>query len=171
LRVSIHHHIDCIQQSLQVAILIKGGTEIRHDAIAHEHHLFFWKVDEHSIASLTAMNRDEFELRSADFNVCASIDCHIRFVACDVVDTEFLAKKLLREYPWTVKFSCKIFLIIASPVKPGLRIQSPKVPMTAHMIPVCVSDEDGCKGWQPGRICPHGFVGRLCEIRTRSSID
>src|SRR5262247_3480770 len=107
------------------------------------------------------MNREEFELRSADLHVRASVDGDIRFIASDVVDSEFVAKKLLREYPRTVDFSCNLFLIIASAVKPGWWVQSAEVPMTAHMIPVDVSDEEGGERGQPGRIGSQRFVSRL----------
>src|SRR5215813_8252345 len=100
----MHHHIYGLKQSLEVALFGKGCTEIRHDAVAHEHHLRFWQVDEHAIARLTARNRDEFERRSADLHVRARVDCHIRFVAGDVVALEFVTKKLLREYLWSVEF-------------------------------------------------------------------
>src|SRR5262245_35066935 len=43
--------------------------------------------------------------------------------------------------------------------------------MTAHMVPVRVSNEDGGEWRQPCRICSHRFVVRLREIRSRSSID
>src|SRR5262245_1767667 len=114
------------------------------------------------------MNREEFELRSADLHVRARVDGDIGFIAGDVVDSEFVAKKLLREYPRTVDFSCNLFLIIASAVKPRWRVQSSEIPMTAHMIPVGVRDEEGGERGQPGRRGSQRFVGRLREIRTRS---
>src|SRR5262245_39787740 len=66
LRISFDHYVHSVEQALQIALLDKGRAEIGHDAVTHEHHLLIGQIDEHSVVSLTALNRDQFYTSATD---------------------------------------------------------------------------------------------------------
>src|SRR5215467_731457 len=103
LRIPAYHHINRMEQSLQITVLIKGRTQIRHDDIPHEHHSFVGKINQHGIMRFTPSRGDQLELRSADAQVRSSVDRNVRFVAQDFLRTESLSKELLRENVRTVE--------------------------------------------------------------------
>src|SRR5215471_1523611 len=121
LRVSLDHDIDGIEQSLEIAFVDKGRAEIRHDAVAHEHHLLRRKVDEHGIASLAAAYRNQLERRAIDLDVRAAVDGHVRLVATDLIGIEHFTEELLSENARSTELALDLFLIIAAPKEPRMR--------------------------------------------------
>src|SRR5215471_19483162 len=111
-----------------------------------------------------APNRDQLELRSTDVQVRTAGDRNIRFVGLNIVGTESLSEERFRKGPWPIEFLLELFPIIRSPIKPGMRIQRSEVRMTADMIPVCVSNEDGCQRREPRRIGMQRVIYIFCGI-------
>src|SRR6516165_10311350 len=115
---------------------------------------------------LTPSNWDQLERRSADVQVGSIVDRNVRLVTQKILRTE-----LLREDSWPVGLLFELFLIVASPIKLGTRVQAAEVGMTADMVPVGVSNEHGCQRRQPWRKGLQRFVCSSCEIRSRPRVN
>src|SRR4030095_249595 len=110
LGIPAHYQINRIQQSLQITLLNKGCSQIRHDDIAHEHNFFIRKINQHGIMRLAPSSRDQFELRSADVQLCPIVDRNIWLVAQNLLRAEALSEELLREDVGPVEFLSILFL-------------------------------------------------------------
>src|SRR6516225_11267341 len=113
---------------------------------------------------LTPSNWDQLELRSADVQVCSIVDRNVRFVAQKFIRAEPLAEELLPEDSWPVRLLFELFLIVASPIKLGTRVQAAEVGMTADMVPVGVRNEHGCQRRQSWRKSLQRFVCTFREV-------
>src|SRR6516162_2479897 len=100
---------------------------------------------------LTPSNWDQLERRSADVQVGSIVDRNVRLVTQKILRTELLSEELLREDSWPVGLLFELFLIVASPIKLGTRVQAAEVGMTADMVPWGVRKERGCSGAPPWR--------------------
>ena len=120
---------------------------------------------------LTALNRDQLEFRSADVEIRSIVDRSVRFVAQNICGAESLSEELLPEDLWPVEFLFELFLLAASPVKLGTRIQVAEVGMTADMVPVCVSNEHCCQRRQSRRKGLQRFVRAFGETRSRARVN
>src|SRR5262245_19024066 len=169
--IPAHYHIDRIEESLHMHVLIKRRLQIRHDAVPHEHHSFVGKINQHGIMRLTPSNWDQLEFRSADVRVRSTVDRNVRFVAHNIFGPESLYEELFPEDVRPVEFLFELLLIVASPIKLGTRVQAAEVRMIAAMIPVSGSNEHGCQRRQPRRKGQQRFVCAFCEIRARARVD
>src|SRR5262249_53694803 len=163
-RIPAYHHINRIEQSLQITVLIKGRTQIRHDDIPHEHHSFVGKVNQHGIMRFSPSNRDQLELRPTDVYVCSFGDRYVLLVTKEILRGELLCEELLPEDLRPIGLLFERFLVVASPTKLGTRVQAAEVGLAADMVPVGVSNEHGCQRRQSWGIGLKSFVGTLCEI-------
>src|SRR5215510_16438330 len=121
------NHARRIEKSLQIALFGEGSPEIRHDAVAHEHDLLLGKIDEHRVVRLTAPNRDQLELRSVDVQIGSIVDRDVRLVAPNVLESETVAEKLLREDLRGVEFPLELLLIVPSPIESGTWAQAAEI--------------------------------------------
>ena len=95
----------------------------------------------------TPASRDQLDLRSADVQVRSIVDRNVWLVAQNIFGAESLSEELLREDVRRVEFPFELFLIVASAIKPGARIQAAEVRMTTDMVPVRVSNEYSRQRW------------------------
>src|SRR5215472_17561840 len=100
---------------------------------------------------LTASNWDQLEFRSADIHLRSVVDRSVWFVATNILGVESLSEKWFPEYVRPVEFLFELFLIVASTIKLGTRVQAAKVRMTPDMVPVGVGNEHSCQRRQSGR--------------------
>src|SRR6266542_5222941 len=120
---------------------------------------------------LAPSNWDQLKFRSADVQVRSLVDRNVWFVAQNIVGTESLPEELLPEDLWPVEFLFEFFLVVASPVKLGTRVQPAEVGVTAHMVPVCVSNEHGRQrrqSWRKGLQC---LICTFCEVRAGARVN
>src|SRR5215831_10760729 len=122
LGVLAHYHINRIEQSLQVTVLIKWCPQIRHNHVPHEHHFFVGKINQHGIVRFTASSRNQLEVRSADVQVRSIVDRNIRFVALNVRGAESVSEELLGKDFRCVEFFLELFLIVSSSIKLRRRV-------------------------------------------------
>src|SRR5215471_13352584 len=122
LRILAHDHIQCLEQSLQITILIERCSQIRHDDIPHEHDSFLGEINQHGIMCFTAMSREQLELRSADVQFRYLVDRGVGLVAQEILWAESVSKELLREDSRAVGLLLELLLIVLSPIKPGTRV-------------------------------------------------
>src|SRR5215467_7177131 len=171
LRVPTHYDINRLEESPEITRFIERRSQIRHDHVAHEHHFFVGKVNQHGIVCFTASSRDQLEFRSPDIQICSFVDRNVRSVAENIIGAESLSEELLTKDTRTVNLLLEIVPIVLSPVKPGTGVQAAEVRMTAHMVPVCVSNEQRCQRRQAGRKGLQRFVRTFCEIRPRARVN
>src|SRR5215469_16773222 len=141
-RIFLHDHIHCVKQALKVALVHERRTNVRHDEVASEKHSQFGQMDEHRVMRFSAMNRNQLNARSADFQLGAAIHGCVRFEIANVIEVESLAKKPLSDRFGGVECALDFLAIVASGVKPWFRSKAAKVAMSADVIPVRVGDED-----------------------------
>src|SRR6516165_12012107 len=120
---------------------------------------------------LTPSNWDQLERRSADVQVGSIVDRNVRLVTQKILRAESLSEELLREDSWPVGLLFELFLIVASSIKLGTRVQASEVGMAADMVPVGVSNEHGCQRRQSWRKGLQRFVCTLCEVRSRPRVN
>ncbi len=156
----LNNNVDCIQQSLEIALLHKGRSEVRHDEIAHEHHALIRQMDEHGIVSFSSLHRDQLDACSSDLQLGATVDGDVRLEAAYVVEAEAFTEELLVESPRRIDFASNFFLIVASGIEPQARIQGAEIGVAANVVPVRVGNEDG-------RQFRQGWARTLAAPRTR----
>src|SRR5262249_47565867 len=120
---------------------------------------------------LTPSNWDQLEFRSTDVHVRSIVNCHVWFVATNILRVESLSEKRFPEDVRAVEFLFKLFLIVASTIKLGTRVQAAKVQMTADMVPVSVGNEYSCQGRQSRRKGLQRFVCAFCEVRACARVN
>ena len=69
-----------------------------------------------------------------------------------------------------VDLACYFFLIIASRIEAGLRIQTAKIGLSADVVPMRMCDEDGGQLRQIGGVGAQCFIGSLCGIGAGSRV-
>src|SRR6516162_7450553 len=84
---------------------------------------------------------------------------------------ESLPEELLPEDLRPVGLLFELFLIVASPIKLGTRVQAAEVGMAADMVPVGVSNEHGCQRRQSWREGLQRFVCTFGEVRSRTCVN
>src|SRR5580700_11204890 len=135
--------VNGIQQALQIPLPNKRCSQVRHDKIAHEQNALIRQVDKHRIVSFPSLHRNQFDSSPPDLQFSATIDCDVRFEAAYIVEVEVFAEELFIEYARLIHVVSNLFLIIAPRIETQVRIQSAEIGVTANMVPVRVSDEDG----------------------------
>src|SRR5262249_54285735 len=120
---------------------------------------------------LTASNWDQLEFRSADIHVRSIVDRNVWFVAPNILGVESLSEKRFPEYIRSVEFLFELFLIVASTIELGTRVQAPEVGMTPDMVPVGVGNEHSCQRRQSGRKGLQRFVCAFCEVRACARVN
>src|SRR5262245_7592893 len=119
----------------------------------------------------TPSNWDQLEFRSADVYVRSIVDRHVWFVAMNILGVESLSEKRFSEDVRPVEFPFELFLIVASTIKLGTRVQAAEVRMTADMVPVRVSNEHSCQRRQSRRKRLQRFVCAFCEVRACARVN
>src|SRR5215831_16004057 len=119
----------------------------------------------------TPSNWDQLEFRSADIHVRSIVDRHVWFVAMNFLRVESLSEKRFPEDGRPVEFPLELFLIVASTIKLGTRVQAAKVRMTADMVPVGVGDEHSCQRRQSRCKGLQRFVCPFCEVRACARVN
>src|SRR5215472_18913564 len=119
----------------------------------------------------TASNWDQLESGSADFEVCPAVDRNVWFVAQNVLGTEALSEELLCEDVRSAEFLLKLFLVVAPPVKLGVRAQAAEIGVTADMVPMYVSHEHGRQRRQPLGMRLQGFVCSFRKVRSCAGVN
>src|SRR5215467_10535206 len=101
----------------------------------------------------------------------SNFDRHVWFVATNILRAESLSEKRFAEDVRPVEFLFELFLIVASTIKLGTRVQAAEVRMTADMVPVCVSNEHSCQRRQSRRKGLQRFVCAFCEVRACARVN
>src|SRR5262249_38142629 len=120
---------------------------------------------------LTPANWDQLEFRSADVQVRSIVDRHVGFVATNILRAESFSEKRFPEDVRPVEFPFELFLVIASTIKLGTRVQAVEVRMSADMVPMGVGNEHGCQWRKSGRKGLQRFVRAFCGIRARARVN
>src|SRR5262249_17161514 len=107
----------------------------------------------------------------ADVHVCSIVDRHVWFVAMNILWAESLSEKRFPEDGRPVEFLFELFLIVASTIELGTRVQSAEVRMTADMVPVSVGKEHSCQRRQSRRKGLQRFVCAFCEVRACARVN
>src|SRR6202040_2445629 len=130
-----------------------------HDEIADKEHAQIGEMDEHSVVRFTAMEGDQLDARSTDFEFCRTIDRCIRLEIANILDVEVLTKERFRNRSWRIEFAVNLFLVVASGVETRFRIQTAKVSLSADMVPMGMRDEDGSERREVRCVGAQRFVG------------
>src|SRR5262245_56097550 len=78
----------------------------------------------------------------ADHHIHRAIDQNVRFVGQHVVESKLFAKETLKHCRMGPCVMRELCLIVTMAVELYGGIQASKIPMPAHVVPVCVSNED-----------------------------
>jgi hypothetical protein len=120
---------------------------------------------------LTPSNWDQLEFRSADVHVRAIVDRNVWLVATNIFGAESLSEKWFAKDVRPVEFLFELFLIVASTIKLGTRVQAVEVRVTADMVPVGVGNEHSCQWRQSRRKGLQRFVCGFCGVRARARVN
>src|SRR5260370_9098647 len=81
-----------------------------------------------------------------------------------------LAEEVFRDGLGPVDLACYFFLIIASSIEAGFRIQTAKIGLSSDVVPMRMCDEDGGQLRQIGSVGAQPLVGGLCAIAPGSRV-
>src|SRR5215471_4877673 len=70
----LHDYINCIEKTIEVTFHDEWRSNVRHYEITDEHHAQIGQVNEHGIMSLPAMNRNQLDAGSANFQLRLAVD-------------------------------------------------------------------------------------------------
>ena len=117
LRMPVYDYIDGVQKPLQIAFFDKRRTQVRHDEIAREQSTKIRQVDEHPIPGFASLHRDQLNACSADVQLSALLDRHVRPEAAHVGKVEILTEELSIEDARRRQVVRNLFPIIIPGVK------------------------------------------------------
>src|SRR3984957_2134787 len=103
--ILLHYNIDRVEQALEVTLHSKRRAQVRHDEIADKEHAQIGEMDEHSVVRFTAMEGDQLDARSTDFEFCRTIDRCIRLEIANILDVEVLTKERFRNRSRRIEFA------------------------------------------------------------------
>src|SRR5438876_2141366 len=138
----LHDYIDCIEKAIEVTFYDEWCSDVRHDEITDEHHAQIGQMDEYRIVRLSAMDRNQLDAGSADFQIGLAIDGCIRLETTYVIEVELLPKEVFAERLGRVQFASYFFVIVAPGVEARFGSQAAKISLSADMVPVRMGDED-----------------------------
>src|SRR5215471_12512439 len=72
--VFLHYNIDCVEKAIEVTFHDKWRSDVRHDEITDEHHAQIFQVNEHGVMRLSAMDGNQLDVGSANFQLGLAID-------------------------------------------------------------------------------------------------
>src|SRR5262245_55965067 len=123
------------------------------------------------IFGFSALDRNKVDSRSADFRLRLAVDRDLGLESSDIVRAEFTAEETRFENAGSVEHSRKLFLVISAGIELQARIESAEILLPPDMVPVGVSNQNGCQFRQLGGVRSKRFVGRSCGIRPGASIN
>src|SRR5882672_103487 len=168
--ILLHDNVDRVEQALEVTLHSKRRAQVRHDEIADKEHAQIGEMDEHGVVRLTAMDGDQLDARSADFEFCGTVDRCVRLEIANILDVEVLTEEMSRNGSWRIEFAVNLFLIVASGVETRPRIQTAKVSLSANMVPMGMRDEDGGECREIRCVGAQRFVGGFGGVGTGPSV-
>src|SRR5262245_54279875 len=142
--ILFHHDVDCIEQAIQASLFDKRCAEIRHNKITDEHHPIIGKMDEKRIASFSPVDRDEFDPRSSNLNLCLAVYSRIGFETSNVFQIEAAPEEDLTETTGSIKHRCEFFAVVFTRVKFQARIEAAEVRVASDVVPVRMGYHNGC---------------------------
>ena len=70
----LHYDIDCIEKAIEVTFHDEWRSNVRHDEITDEHRAQIGQVNEHGVMRLSAMDGNQLDVGSANFQLGLVID-------------------------------------------------------------------------------------------------
>src|SRR5215468_11712595 len=77
--------IDCVEKAIEVTFHDKWCSKVRHDEIADEHHAQIGQVNEHGVMRLSAMDGNQLDVGSANFQLALAIDGCVGLETTDAI--------------------------------------------------------------------------------------
>src|SRR6266404_4878356 len=170
-RVFLDHDINRVEQALQIALLDERGAKIRHEEVSDEHQAQLRHLDEQGIRRFSALHWDKFDAGAADLHWCRMVYSDVRLEALHVLQAETLAEKVFAESSRRIEFAHELFAVIAPGIETQGGIKRAEICMSANVVPVGVSDEDGREFRQTGRMSSERFVGGFGGVGPSPGVD
>src|SRR5437867_5321961 len=110
----LHYDIDCIEKAIEVPFHDEWRSNVRHDEITDEHHAQIGQVNEHGIIRLSAMDRNQLDAGSANFQLGLAIDGCVGLETTYVIRVVVFPKEALVNRLRRVEFA-GYFLVLVAP--------------------------------------------------------
>src|SRR5262249_24400586 len=163
--------IDGVEKAIEVTFHHKWRSNIRHDEIADEHHAQFRQVNEHSVMRFTAMDGNQLDAGSANFQLGLAIDGCVGLEPTYAIDVVAFAKEAFLNGVRPVEFYSYFLVIVAPGVETRCWNQAAEISLSADVVPVRVGDEDGGQLRQIRSVGVQRLVSGFCRVGARSGID
>src|SRR6266478_9127575 len=128
-------------------------------------------MDEHGVVRFSAVNGDQLNARSSDFQLGGAVYGCVRLKIPHIFKIEALAEEVFADGLRRVDLTGDFFLIVASGIEAGSRVQTAKIGLSADMVPMRVCNEDGGQLRQIRRIVTKRLVCRLGGVGPGSRVD
>src|SRR6266404_4699205 len=128
-------------------------------------------MDEHGVVRFSAVNGDQLNARSSDFQLGGAVYGCVRLKIPHIFKIEALAEEVFADGLRRVDLTGDFFLIVASGIEAGFRVQTAKIGLSADMVPMRVCNEDGGQLRQIRRIGTKRLVCRLGGVGPGSRVD
>src|SRR6185312_7746150 len=134
-----------LQETVDASLWNERGAKIRHQNVAHEKYALLRHMHEEGIGGFSTACRHQTKASLADYYITWTVDQDIRLVGEHVVESEFLSEETLQHRRIAQRVIRELFLIGASTIEAHSWIEAEEIPMSAHVVPVRVRDEDRCQ--------------------------
>src|SRR5262249_32166179 len=167
----LHDDIDCIEKAIEVTFHDKWCSNVRHDEITDEHHAQFGQVNEHGIMRLSAMDRNQLDAGSANFQLGLAIDGCVGLETTYAIGVVAFPKEGFGNRLRSVEFTGYFLEIVAPGVETRFWCQAAEISLSADGVPVRVGNEDGGQRRQIRGVGVQCLVGGFCRVSARSRVD
>ncbi len=110
-------------------------------------------------------------MRSAEVQRGGTIYSCVGLEIAHVIEVEALAEEVFGKGLRRIDLAVYFFLIIASDIEAGFRIQTAKIGLSADVVPMRVGNQDGGQLRQIRSVGAERFVSGLCGVGAGSRVD
>src|SRR5215472_15785687 len=167
----LHDDVDCIEKAIEVTFHDKWCSNVRHDEITDEHRAQFGQVNEHGVMRLSAMDGNQLDTGSANFQLSLAIDGYVGLESTYAIGVVAFPKEAFLNGVRPVDFTGYFLVIVAPGVETRFWSQAPEISLSADVVPVRVGNEDGGQLRQIRGVGLQRLVRGFCRVGARSCID
>src|SRR5215831_11060722 len=132
----LHDEIDCVQKPIEVTFHDEWRSDVRHDEITDEHHAQIGQVNEHGVMRLSAMDGNQLNVGSANFQLGLAIDGCVGLETAYAIGVIAFPEEAFLNGVRPVNFTGYFLVIVAPGVEKRFWSQAGEISLSADVVPV-----------------------------------